>query len=393
VQNEFIKSRITLLDVLRGYALMGLFLIHMVEYYEVYWRQPEPGWVNTGTFFMFGGKAYAMFALLFGVSFFIIMNNQAKKGLDFRGRFLWRVILLLGLGYIHGLVYGGDILQLLAVTGMLLVPLYYLSNTVLLLAALFFILQIPSLILFILVNTISGFDYSQALHWSAQPPVFEVYANGSFPEVLRTNMWQGQIAKWLFMLESGRVWNIVGLSILGFLLGRVEFFVDTSRYRTVYIRTLIAALVAAIFISLFREKALALASATSANWMFGNIYNAWYNHALIAITFIGLILLYQLPVTGRVLQLLAPCGRVTLTYYVMQSVIFVPFFYGYGAGAHAYIGQPLSLALGLIAWCLQIWLAHYWIQQYHYGPFEWAWRSATWMRTDIPFKRVAMPAS
>jgi uncharacterized protein len=75
MQNEFIKPRITLFDVLRGYALMGLFLIHMVEYYEVYWRQPTPGWVNTGTFFMFGGKAYAMFALLFGVSFFIIMNN------------------------------------------------------------------------------------------------------------------------------------------------------------------------------------------------------------------------------------------------------------------------------------------------------------------------------
>src|SRR5262245_60330071 len=110
------QARIELVDALRGYALMGLFLIHMVEYYELYWANPLPSRVNSTMFFLFGGKAYAMFGLLFGVSFYILMEGQARRGVDFRARFVWRLMILLGLGYLHGLIYGGDILTVLAIT-------------------------------------------------------------------------------------------------------------------------------------------------------------------------------------------------------------------------------------------------------------------------------------
>ena len=46
-------------------------------------------------FFLFSGKAYAIFSLLFGFSFFIQYNNQAKKGKDFRLRFLCRYFVIL----------------------------------------------------------------------------------------------------------------------------------------------------------------------------------------------------------------------------------------------------------------------------------------------------------
>jgi len=75
-------------------------------------------------FGLFGGKAYAIFALLFGLSFFIIMDNQARRGVDFRKRFSWRLMILLLLGYIHGILYGGDILQVLALFGFLLVAIF-----------------------------------------------------------------------------------------------------------------------------------------------------------------------------------------------------------------------------------------------------------------------------
>ena len=71
------NGRLVFVDALRGYALMGLFLIHMVEYFELYWLHPEPGPVNTLMFALFGGKAYAIFALLFGLSFYIILDRQA----------------------------------------------------------------------------------------------------------------------------------------------------------------------------------------------------------------------------------------------------------------------------------------------------------------------------
>lgn len=387
-QSDFARPRIVLVDTLRGYALMGLFLVHMVEYYELYWYKPEPGLINTVMFGLFGGKAYAMFAMLFGISFFIIMDNQARKGVDFRLRFLWRLLLLLAMGYIHGLIYGGDILQILAITGVVLVPLYRFGNKALLISALVFILQLPSAVIYILANTLPGFEYAQPAHWTLHPSVFEVYANGNFIDVLKTNMWQGQAAKWMFMIESGRLWNIIGLSILGFLLGRISFFTDIDRYRRAYLFTISVSVVVALLLITFRQDMLSLVSTGKADWIFSNIYTAWTNHAWIAVSVMGLVLLYQLPGIGRVLALLAPCGRVTLTLYVTQSFVFVPFFYGFGANAFAYIGQTVSLILGLVLWCVQVWLAHIWMRHFHYGPLEWAWRSATWLRTDVPFKRI-----
>jgi uncharacterized protein len=381
------QQRIEVVDVLRGYALMGLFLIHMVEYFELYWYLPEPGPVNTWTFFFFGGKAYAMFALLFGVSFFIIMESQARKGVDFGARFLWRLVVLFGLGFIHGLIYGGDILQILAITGLILVPLYRRSNTALFSIALFFILQGPAWVTYLLVNALSALTYEQPLHSGAHPQVFEVYAKGSFLDVLRTNLSLGQFAKWAFMLESGRVSNIIGLSLFGFLLARSGFFTNVERYKPIYVRALIIATALACGFLFFGSSLAELSAGTEARWIVGHIVNAYTNHTLIAASLLTLILLYWSTPAARILRLIAPCGRISLTIYMFQSFLLVPFFYGYGVGAFEFIGQARALGLGIALWCLQVAFAHYWIRNFHYGPMEWLWRSATWLRTDIPFRK------
>ena len=64
-------ERITLVDSLRGFALMGLFLVHSIELFELYWKNPVDSKVHDIIFFLFAGKAYAIFAMLFGISFFI----------------------------------------------------------------------------------------------------------------------------------------------------------------------------------------------------------------------------------------------------------------------------------------------------------------------------------
>ena len=123
IVNSPAQERIILIDSLRGYALMGLFLVHMVEYYELFWYSPTDNAINTWVFRIFGGKAYAMFAMLFGVSFYIILKRNADRGTDFRWRFVWRLTLLFMIGYLHSLVYSGDVLQVLAVSGLCLVAL------------------------------------------------------------------------------------------------------------------------------------------------------------------------------------------------------------------------------------------------------------------------------
>ena len=121
-------GRIERVDALRGYALMGLFLVHMVEYYELYWASPKPSPIFDAIFILFAGKTFSLLALCFGFSFWVVMEGAARKGTDFSLRFAWRLLLLAGIGWLHSLVYRGDIgrdVSLLAT-----VPRDSLSHTV-----------------------------------------------------------------------------------------------------------------------------------------------------------------------------------------------------------------------------------------------------------------------
>ena len=83
----------------------------MPELFELYWAHPvtDPTqlmWHDT-IFTIFAGKSFALLALCFGVSFFIIMDRAAKRGTDFTGRFLWRLALRGGMGVLHHAVIVG----------------------------------------------------------------------------------------------------------------------------------------------------------------------------------------------------------------------------------------------------------------------------------------------
>lgn len=92
-----VKSpRIEVVDALRGFAVMAIILVHNVEHFifPVYPENP-PAWLNV-VFSLFAGKAYAIFALLFGFTFYIQGSNRRRQGKDFGYRFLWRLVLLAG---------------------------------------------------------------------------------------------------------------------------------------------------------------------------------------------------------------------------------------------------------------------------------------------------------
>jgi len=390
--NISIQNRIVLIDAIRGYALMGLFLIHMVEYYELYWYKPVPDPINTWMFNLFGGKAYAIFALLFGLSFYIILQRNADRGTDFRWRFVWRITLLFAMGYLHTLIYSGEILQLLAVAGLLLVPLWRAPSWLVLSLSAFFLLQCTAYIF------IFAFDHSQFAHCQNalseyRGKVFESYAYGNLVGVLRANAWMGNIGKWDFMLESGRVANILGLSILGLWLGRSGFFINVARYGRWYLPLLVISIVGAIVAKYCTGLFLAIPHPELVNGMWSNIIKTYFNLMLTFTSVLTFVVLYRSALLQRVLSLLAAPGRMTLSFYVGQSVFCVPLFYNFGLGLYAGIGQFWSLMLGLLLWVLQVAFANWWIKRFHYGPLEWCWRAATYLSAGIPFRRKVAIAS
>lgn len=117
-------SRILAIDALRGFAVMGIILLHNIEHFNFY-SFPQ----TTGTlaaldktiwdmlFFIFSGKAYAIFALLFGFTFYLQSNSAKKRGEDFKNRYMWRLVLLLCFGFVNAIFFPGEILVLYAIIG------------------------------------------------------------------------------------------------------------------------------------------------------------------------------------------------------------------------------------------------------------------------------------
>jgi uncharacterized protein len=77
----------------------------------------------------------------------------------------------------------------------------------------------------------------------------------------------------------------------------------------------------------------------------------------------------------------------SLTCYVTQAVIGVPFYYGFGLGMYRYVGPFYSLFFAVVAFTLQCAFAHWWLERFSYGPLEWLWRAATLRSIDVPMRR------
>ncbi len=382
------------LDSLRGFALMGLFLVHMPELYELYWAHPVTDqtqllWHNV-IFSIFAGKSFALLAMCFGVSFFIIMDRAAKRGVDFTGRFVWRLAVLGVIGLLHGLWYRGDVLEVLAVMGLFLLPVYRVrSNRIVLALGIVFLLQ--PVLLVQLICAVHGDAWANLPpgFWGSKTP--EAYLTGkSLLETIRMNWIDGHPFKWDFMFESGRLSQILGLSLIGLVMGRVGFFADPDRFKSLRLGGLVAALAVMGLLLVFKAQLVALLPESKAVFMprvlADTILSGLTDLSIMFALAFGFLTLY-FGFANRVLNLLAPAGRMTLTLYVLQSLVFVPVFYSFGLGLHATMSQQTAVLIGIAAFAVQVVLAHLWFKAFLYGPLEWIWRAATYLTLKVPFIR------
>jgi uncharacterized protein len=378
------------LDALRGFALMALFLVHALELFELWWVHPYPSLIHNVMFMAFSGKAFSLLALCFGISFFIIMDRSARRGIDFSGRFAWRLVLLALLGYLHGLIYRGDILQVLAVVGLLLIPLNRIkSNWLLIAIAGLFFLQ-PGVLFQIYVA-------AKGAAWAEARPSFlvdtaNVYLYGSFADNIRANLINGQLIKWWYMIEYGRLSQLIGLFLIGLVLGRIGLFQTPRKFARGRTIALIVAIASAAGLYFGRDYLAELVAPQHgfAQMRFETILFSLFDLSFMAVLMLGFMQLYY-GFAGRMLNLLAPAGRMTLTLYIMQSVVFVPIYFGFGLGLHDDITQAEALALGAGFFAAQLVFAHVWFQFFLYGPLEWLWRAGTYLTVNVPFLRSAPP--
>jgi uncharacterized protein len=385
------SPRLELLDSVRGFALMGLFLVHSVEQFEAFWAHPDFGAVYQWDFGLFSGKAYALMALCFGVSFYLIMEGAARRGHDFRWRFAWRLTILFAIGLLHTIFYRGDILQMLALFGFSMLLLDRIrSNRVLLVLAAVCFLETP--LLFRAWLAAKGIGWAAAQPFYFSDPGMAALIHGTFLDVVRANFRAIVPMNWSYAVESGRLIQMLGLFIVGLVLARVGFFTDPDRFKLQRRAMLAAAILLAVPLYFYGSATVnSLVPDGPVRLNLGAVVDKWTALAIAVAELLLFVELFQ-SAARPLARVFAIPGRMTLTLYVGQSIVFCPIYYGYGLGLNAVLTPGQSLAIGAVAVVAQGILAHLWFRRFHYGPLEWLWRAATRTSLDVPFLKTPAPA-
>ena len=393
------SSRLDLVDALRGFAIVSIMLLHNLEHFDLYHKPAgQPAWLAAldqhvwdSMFFVFAGKSYLVFALLFGLTFHLQFARRAEAGEDFRPRFAWRMILLLGFGLVNSLFYQGDILSFYAVMSFTLLPVAKLGSRTVLAIAVVLLLQ-P----YVWIDVLQALPQPDAkladpASWAYFGRANEYMAGGTMLQTYLGNITNGKAAAVLWSWENGRMFQIPAVFMLGMLAGRAGVFALSDANRVFWGRMLVLA--AVCFVPLY-AAATAIDTGLSGDALKRPllvIVKSWSNFALMGVIVATFSLLYQRGTFVRALNAFAPLGRMSLTSYMSQSVVGTALYYGFGFGLYQYTGATACLLIGAALAVLQGLFSAWWLKRHRQGPLEAAWHRLTWIGAPRP--AVQRPAS
>ena len=363
------NTRIDVADALRGIAVAGIILYHSVEHFNIFTQKtilytlPSDQTVADVLAWLFSGKMYGIFAMLFGLSFFIMNDNQQQKGKCFSGRFAWRMCLLFVFGVINMAFYDGDILMFYACYGLLLIPISYLpSRTVWCIIGL---LAIQPVELFCLLT---GYTIDHSIMWEMYGKLISAHEHSSFWENALTNLRYGFEENFRYNVFSGRLTQLLCLFILGMQLGRQRMFYNEGKNLKIWHIILMISAVVVIVLSF-------VDFGTLESWL-KPIYNFFI---LLMIVSTVVSAWYAFEGVRKVLHHLCIFGRMSLTNYLLQSIIGCFIFCGYGLACYYKLGITYAVLVGVGMVIAQYLFARYWFSSHPRGPLEGLWRKLTWI--------------
>ena len=382
------STRIVVVDALRGFAVMAIILVHNLEHFifPVY-PADSPGLLNVldqgvfnVTFSLFAGKAYAIFALLFGFTFYIQSSNQKKQGKDLGYRFLWRLVLLVGFATLNAAFFpAGDVLLLFAVVGLVLFFARNWSDRAVLFASVLFLLQPVEWCHYIA-------HWVNPAHQLPDLKVGEMYAEvaaytkaGDFWPFVWGNITLGQKASLLWTVNAGRFFQTAGLFLLGFYMGRKQLFLSSESNLCLWTKTLIISAVS--FAPLYTLKDLIMKNDAITQQTVGTVFDMWQKLAFTLVLVASFVLLYQNEKFCRMVGNLRFYGRMSLTNYIAQSVMGAVIYFPFGLSLAPHCGYAVSLLVGVLTFLLQVQCCKWWLGKHKQGPLEQVWHKWTWLGT------------
>lgn len=390
------RTRVLIIDALRGFALAGVGLVHMREQYIASMAPVNLMEVTNTLFdsildgvisFFIIGKFFALFSLLFGLSFFIQMNSAAQRNQKFELRFLWRAILLFGIGFIHQLFYKGDILTIYALLVPFLIPFYRVSSKWILFTAGIFLISVPRFLVFLIHGNESFFGLPPMMGIENQVNMdyITLLKTGSLTEIFRNNGTLGFLQKMDFQLGIfARFYLTFGYFLIGLWLGKIGLFTDLAKQVKQIKKTLWKAVIGLViafgFTALFFSQAPQPVDFKHWLHILGINAYTWSNIALTALILCGFLLIFRNRQKGPFFNLLVPYGRMALTNYVLQSIIATGLLFGWGVGLLGQLQMRYLVIIAILLILLQMIASKIWLRHFRYGPLEWLWRSGTYLQ-------------
>jgi uncharacterized protein len=392
-----VGERIATLDILRGFALLGILIMNMPGFSTSFFAEADgshlwPGAVDqfaeSARDMLFSGKFNSMFSLLFGVGFtiqFARMERRDPAGAS--ALYLRRLAVLALIGIAHAtLFWPGDVLHIYAMLGLLLVfPLRRARpRTIVLLIVLCALFPVVSGMLRLLVMTPEITAMLVARQQAMEAADNAAYGSGSFLDAAR----QHALTMKFFYDNGWSLWGTLGFwvqmaltMLIGLLAGRLLWFQRIPELMPQIRRWMWVALGAglacgAAFTLIFHFNR---APGPSPIKFLGSLCY-WISRPAMMIFYVLVIVrLAQDPVWARRLAPLGVAGRMPLTNYLMQTAICTTLFYAWGFGLWGKVGPAWGLVLAFaIFFAIQVPWSIWWLKRHERGPLEALWARVTY---------------
>ncbi len=401
------RERIDSLDVLRGVAVLGILPVNIQAFamIDAAYANPRAFGDLTGanyivwimTHFCFEGKFITIFSLLFGAGIALMNDRRSGSGsIPMRIHFR-RMAVLLAIGLLHAYgVWHGDILVAYALCGSIVYFFRMLQPGIQLGMSVAFYL-VPVAMLLLLQATMPWWpaeDLAEfASEWNPdQAAIIEELT------AMRGSWWSQMPlrAHQAMLLQTGGFlvftsWTGCGLMSMGMALFRRGMF-NAAWPTSHYVGMIVAGLAVGLPLILLGVK---LNESVSSNFAYSNLVGGIFNYLAapcVAAAWIGIVML-----TCRNSRLVhvkrwpAAVGRMALTNYLCQSLICSLIFFGHGLGLFGKVERVGQAMIVVLLWTVEIAISTLWLWRFRFGPFEWAWRCATY-GTRQPFRRITISA-
>lgn len=398
-----VQERIEIIDVIRGFALLGILIANMALYnspalyFEALGKSMGLGFWDTIvssfiTIFV-QGKFYSIFSILFGLGFAIFFERAKAKTAKPISLFYRRLFFLLLIGLVHAFfIWYGDILVTYALLGFLL-PLFFelkpktLIKFAIALFSIFIVSMVLTMGLLDMVKSMQGETFTKIM----QPFVAEIensiensihaYSQGTFAEIMAQ-----RTSDTLFGLSQvfTGIFIIFPLFLLGLYVGKKAIFQNIDENIVLIRKTWIWSLVIGLTMSIvkFVFKDLMGTDIFSFNTAIYTSAGIFGDTGLCLFYITSIILLYRNIRWRSKLNSLAYMGRMALSNYLFQSIVCTTIFYSYGFGLYGKVGIASGFVLSISIFVIQIFISKYWFKYYQFGPVEWVWRSLTYGKLD-----------